>query len=71
MQLDIGKQFKTRDNQLAGIIKEITQDTFVDVDDKKYVVSINGKLHWCFSNGAFLSTGSPHPLDLVEEYEKP
>jgi hypothetical protein len=67
MQIEVGRQYLTRDGKTAGIIKEVTPDGFIKPTDKRFVVSVKGKLHWCYYQGSYLCTGAEHPLDLLEE----
>jgi hypothetical protein len=68
MQVKVGGQYRTRKGDPALVISEVTPDKFIRQDEKKFVVSVKGKLHWCYANGCYFITYAEHPLDIVEEY---
>jgi hypothetical protein len=67
MQIEVGQQYLTRSGKLAAILKEVTPNGFIKATDRRFVVSVGGKLHWCYHQGSYLCTGWEHPLDLLEE----
>lgn len=64
MKIEVGKSYKTRNNQIAKIIsKTITMSSYLflgKIEDRDYVWTESGK---------YYSSGAPSHLDLIEEYK--